>query len=220
MVSGAQRPCGPTWGKGMPSLPKLSITAKLYVIFALVAAGAVSLAVCAVVDSHRHATLAAKVDDAFLGVLNVERVNGLIYAVVMESRGIYMTPASEMPTVKKYAEGMLRFNDRIGEVVDQWRRTVVPEDAATFEAFAGRMRQFQEFRRELVRGGPRPRQGRQRPQSQRAQGAKPGSRASRQHVRRAIEADLRRAGTSHANECLDPEFAGGRCRDPRRHRRP
>jgi methyl-accepting chemotaxis protein len=137
----------------MPSLPKLSITAKLYVIFALVAAGAVSLAVCAVVDSHRHATLAAKVDDAFLGVLNVERVNGLIYAVVMESRGIYMTPASEMPTVKKYAEGMLRFNDRIGEVVDQWRRTVVPEDAATFEAFAGRIRQFQEFRRELVRRG-------------------------------------------------------------------
>jgi hypothetical protein len=33
----------------MPSLPKLSITAKLYVIFALVAAGAMGLAACAVV---------------------------------------------------------------------------------------------------------------------------------------------------------------------------
>src|ERR1700694_5115412 len=153
MFSGAQRPCGPTWGKGMPSLPKLSITAKLYVIFALVAAGAVGLAACAVVNSHRHAALAAKVGNAFLGALNVERVDGLIYAVVMESRGIYMTPASEMPTVKKYAEGLLRFNDRIGEVVDQWRRALAPQDVDSFEAFAGRIRQFQEFRRELVRRG-------------------------------------------------------------------
>jgi methyl-accepting chemotaxis protein len=137
----------------MPSLPKLSITAKLYVIFALVAAGAMGLAACAVVNSHRHAALAAKVGNAFLGALNVERVDGLIYAVVMESRGIYMTPASEMPTVKKYAEGLLRFNDRIGEVVDQWRRALAPQDVDSFEAFAGRIGQFQEFRRELVRRG-------------------------------------------------------------------
>ena len=137
----------------MPSLPKLSITAKLYVIFALVAAGAMGLAACAVVNSHRHAALAAKVGNAFLGALNVERVDGLIYAVVMESRGIYMTPASEMPTVKKYAEGLLRFNDRIGEVVDEWRHALAPQDVDSFEAFAGRIRQFQEFRRELVRRG-------------------------------------------------------------------
>src|SRR5216684_2372012 len=153
MFSGAQRPCGPTWGKGMPSLPKLSITAKLYVIFALVAAGAMGLAACAVVNSHRHAALAAKVGNAFLGALNVERVDGLIYAVVMESRGIYMTPPSEMPTVKKYAEGLLGFNARVGEVVDQWRHALAPEDVDSFEAFAGRIRQFQEFRRELVRRG-------------------------------------------------------------------
>ncbi len=137
----------------MPSLPKLSITAKLYVIFALVAAGAMGLAACAVVNSHRHAALAAKVGNAFLGALNVERVDGLIYAVVMESRGIYMTPPSEMPTVKKYAEGLLGFNARIGEVVDQWRHALAPEDVDSFEAFAGRIRQFQEFRRELVRRG-------------------------------------------------------------------
>jgi methyl-accepting chemotaxis protein len=137
----------------MPSLPKLSITAKLYVIFALVAAGAMGLAACAVVNSHRHAALAAKVGNAFLGALNVERVDGLIYAVVMESRGIYMTPASEMPTVKKYAEGLLGFNARVGEVVDQWRHALAPEDVDSFEAFAGRIRQFQEFRRELVRRG-------------------------------------------------------------------
>ena len=55
--------------------------------------------------------------------------------------------------MKRYAEGLLRFNDRIGEVVDQWRHTLAPEDVDLFEAFAGRIGQFQEFRRELVRRG-------------------------------------------------------------------
>src|ERR1051326_3367246 len=153
MVRRARLLCGPGPGKAMPSLPKLSITAKLYVIFALVAAGVVGLAACAAVNSHRHATLAAKVGTAFQGALNVERVDGLIYAVVMESRGIYMTPPTAMPTVQKYADGLLRFNDRIGEVVEEWRHTLAPGDAASFEAFAGRIRQFQDFRRELVRRG-------------------------------------------------------------------
>src|ERR1051326_2094074 len=92
MVRRARRLCGPGPGKAMSSLPELSITAKLYVIFALVAAGVVGLAACAVVNSHRHATLAAKVGTAFQGALNVERVDGLIYAVVMEFRGTYITP--------------------------------------------------------------------------------------------------------------------------------
>src|ERR1051326_492538 len=153
MVRRARLLCGPGPGKAMSSLPELSITAKLYVIFALVAAGVVGLAACAVVNSHRHATLAAKVGTAFQGALNVERVDGLIYAVVMESRGIYMTPPTAMPTVQKYADGLLRFNDRIGEVVEEWRHTLAPGDAASFEAFAGRIRQFQDFRRELVRRG-------------------------------------------------------------------
>ncbi len=57
---------------------------------------------------------------AFAGALNVERVNALIYAVVMEARGIYMSP--DIPTAKVYGDGLLVFNDRIGEVVDDWRR--------------------------------------------------------------------------------------------------
>ena len=137
----------------MASLPKLSIAAKLYIIFALVAAGTAVLATSAVVNSQRHAALAAKAGAAFRGALNVERVDGLIYAVVMESRGVYMTPASDMPLARKYAEGLLVFNARIGEVVDDWRRTLAPEDAPQFEAFAGRIRQFQDFRRELARRG-------------------------------------------------------------------
>ena len=34
-----------------------------------------------------------------------------------------------------------------------WQKSVLPEDAAVFNAFAARVKQFQEFRRELVRRG-------------------------------------------------------------------
>jgi methyl-accepting chemotaxis protein len=138
-------------GESMPRLPKLSISAKLYIIFSLVAASVLGLAACAVLTSQQQASLAEKVGRYFSGALNVERIDGLIYAVVMESRGIYMTPRSEMPTVKNYATGLLAFNDQIGRVVEDWRGTLDPDDVAAFEAFAARIRQFQDFRRELVR---------------------------------------------------------------------
>ena len=79
----------------MASLPKLSIAAKLYAIFALLAAAAVALAVVAIVNSREQATLTSELETAVRGTVNVEQVNGLIYAVVMEARGIYMSPDIE-----------------------------------------------------------------------------------------------------------------------------
>jgi methyl-accepting chemotaxis protein len=69
----------------------------------------------------------------------------------MESRGIYMSP--DIATAKKYAAGLLKFNDQIGAVVKDWERVVRADDADQFGQFAKRIAQFQEFRRELVRRG-------------------------------------------------------------------
>jgi len=55
----------------------------------------VLVATVAVVNARRHAALTNDYESAFAGAKNVERVNGLIYAVVMESRGIYMS--SDIP---------------------------------------------------------------------------------------------------------------------------
>ena len=71
------------------TLPKLSIAAKLYAIFALMATTTVALSVVAVSNARHHAALTDEFESANAGSWNVERVNGLIYAVVMESRGIY-----------------------------------------------------------------------------------------------------------------------------------
>jgi len=135
----------------MIALPKLTIAAKLYTIFALLSAAIFALAGVAIVNSLRHAALTSEIEAASQGTLNVDRVDGLIYAVVMESRGIYMS--DDILAAKPFADGLLRFNDRIGEVVNGWHAVVRDDEAAQFAEFAQRIRQFQEFRRELVRRG-------------------------------------------------------------------
>ena len=75
----------------MAHFPRLSIAAKLYAIFALLATATVVLALVAVVTARRHAALTDEFEAALQGSQNVERINGLIYAVVMESRGVYMS---------------------------------------------------------------------------------------------------------------------------------
>jgi len=132
-------------------LAKLSIAAKLYVILALLATMTAALAAVAIFNSSRHVILTNEFESAFVGAENVERINSLVYAVVMESRGIYMSP--DIATAKKFAEGLTRFNDQIGGVMEGWQRSVRPEDADVFAQFAARVKKFQEFRRELVRRG-------------------------------------------------------------------
>jgi methyl-accepting chemotaxis protein len=132
-------------------LPHLSIANKLYAIFALLATLTLGLAGVAVYNAHRHASLTNDFESAYAGALNVQRVDALIYAVVMESRGIYMSP--DIKTAKVYGDGLLVFVDRISQVMSEWRNNVHAEDAALFEPFAKRVLQFQDFRRELVRRG-------------------------------------------------------------------
>ena len=98
------------------TLPKLSIAAKLYGIFALMAGITLALAIGAVLNARHHAALTDEFESANAGTWNVERVNGLIYAVVMESRGVYMSP--DLKTSKVYADGILKFNAEIAKVVD------------------------------------------------------------------------------------------------------
>jgi methyl-accepting chemotaxis protein len=168
-------------------LPNLSIAAKLYLIFALLATVTVALASFAAFNARRHAALTDEFRSAFEGAMNVERVNALIYAVVMESRGIYMS--SDIPTAKVYGDGLLAFNDRIGEVVNEWQRAVRSDDEALFKAFSQRIRQFQEFRRELVRRGV---------EINPAAGREWGDNDANRSVRKALNEDLTKLGQLYA----------------------
>src|SRR5215470_19153638 len=163
----------------MPNLPNLSIGAKLYGIFALLAVATTALAGIAVINARHHAAITSEYETSLVGTQNVERVNGLIYAVVMESRGIYMSP--DIPTAKRFGDLLLKFNDRIGKVVEDWRRAVQADDTAQFEVFAQRIGQFIKFRNELVRLGT---------EESPAKGREWGDNEANRSVRTALNKDL------------------------------
>src|SRR5689334_19567410 len=130
---------------------RLSLAAKLYSIFALIAFLTAAIAVLSHYNTRRNAELTTAIETANLAALNVERVNSLVYAVVMESRGVYMS--TEPAVVKKYGDGLLKFNEQILDVVKRWETIVQADDAEQFAAFKKRVQQFVEFRAELVRRG-------------------------------------------------------------------
>jgi len=174
------------------NLAKLSIAAKLYVIFALLATMTAALAAVAILNANRNVVRTKAFDSAFVGAENVERINSLIYAVVMESRGIYMSP--DTATAKQFAAGLTRFNDQIGGVMEGWEKSVRPEDAGVFAEFAARVKKFQEFRRELVRRGT---------EISPASGREWGDNDANRTVRTALTNDLDVLGRLYANRSRD-----------------
>jgi methyl-accepting chemotaxis protein len=127
----------------------LSLAAKLYSIFGLFALLTAAITALSDYNSRRSTALTAAIETANKAALNVERVNGLVYAVVMDSRGVYMS--ADKDGAKKFNEGILKFNDQIVAVVDKWQAIVQSDDAAQFATFKKRIEQFVEFRKELVR---------------------------------------------------------------------
>jgi methyl-accepting chemotaxis protein len=169
------------------TLPKLSIAAKLYVIFALMATITLALAVGAVLNARHHVALTDEFESANAGTWNVERVNGLIYAVVMESRGVYMS--ADLKTSKVYADGILKFNKEIAQVVADWKKSVSPEDQELFAQFSGRIDQFIRFRNELARLGTF---------VSSAAGREWGDNDANRSVRKALNKDLERLADLYA----------------------
>ena len=126
-----------------------SLAFKLYSIFALFALLTAAIAALSDYNTRRGTELTQSIETASQSALNVERVNSLVYAVVMESRGIYMS--TEPTVVKKYGDGLHKFSDHLINVVKKWEAIVQADDAQQFAVFKKRIDQFVEFRKELVR---------------------------------------------------------------------
>jgi methyl-accepting chemotaxis protein len=132
-------------------MSRLSLAAKLYSIFALVAVLVAAITALSEYNSRKNAELMDAVENASRAALNVQRVNSLVYAVVMESRGVYMS--ADVAGARKFGEGLLKFNDQLLDVVKNWETLVRADDAEQFGIFEKRIAKFVEFRKELVRRG-------------------------------------------------------------------
>lgn len=93
---------------------------------------------------HMHATSAE-------AAINIGRINAMIYAIVMESRGIYMS--SDRGAMKPFADGLVRRNRELAVAVKSMERTAGDDDAEQLASFRQRIAQFIDFRQELARRG-------------------------------------------------------------------
>jgi methyl-accepting chemotaxis protein len=132
----------------MVNLPKLSIAAKLYAIFALLATATVALALVAVLNARRNAELNRDYESAFRGAHFVERVNGMIYAMRLEARGIFLS--ADNVSARRYVTNLGQYNDRLGEIMVEWSDVVRASERAQFAALADRIRKYQLFIRDLL----------------------------------------------------------------------
>lgn len=134
---------------GIATGSRLSLATKLYSIFALFALLTAAITALSDYNTRRSTELTESIETASRAALNVERVNSLVYAVVMESRGIYMS--TDAAAVKKYGDGLLKLNGQLLDVVKDWESIIQADDAQQFAVFKKRIEQFTEFRKELVR---------------------------------------------------------------------
>ncbi len=83
--------------------------------------------------------------------LKAETANRLITAVVMDSRGIYMSASK--PEMERFAAPLLGNLVKLEQTVAEWRDLIDPADRADFNKVSALIADFAKFRRELVRIG-------------------------------------------------------------------
>ena len=65
----------------------------------------------------------AALDLASSGTIHLERINRLVYAAVMESRGIYMSP--DWTTAEPFATNLLRDLSSLRETAQAWQAEAI-----------------------------------------------------------------------------------------------
>jgi methyl-accepting chemotaxis protein len=87
-------------------------------------------------------------ESAFNRALYAERVNGLIYAVVMDSRGVYMSETSAVG--KKFGQAVIVSLGQMRKEMDAWSKIVPVEDRERFAAANAVLTDFITFRTKLA----------------------------------------------------------------------
>src|ERR1700746_3022112 len=110
---------------------RFSLKTRLYSIIAflgLLPVLGVALALGAVELSRRDD---AALDRVARGTINLERVNGLVYAVVMESRGIYMS--ADWSAAEPFAENLSRQLGELQDVARAWKHNAIVSQQSNIE---------------------------------------------------------------------------------------
>jgi methyl-accepting chemotaxis protein len=135
----------------MQAIARMRVGTRIYTLIAsvvLVALIAVGTFMMALADYRR---VQAEADRTAAMTMITERMNGLVYAVVMDSRGIYM--ARNEAEVRRFGDGMTRFLDRLVTDAAALGALAPAELAAPLAAITKGTQDFHALRTEMYRRG-------------------------------------------------------------------
>lgn len=130
----------------------LSLVAKLRIFLSILGLLAGALGATVIWSDARDQAATEALEKLRIKTALIERINGLVYAVVMESRGVYMSD-NKPDQVDRYGKLLESHLEAMKVSVAEWKALVAPEDAKAFEAFAASHSTFDKLRRELVETG-------------------------------------------------------------------
>jgi C4-dicarboxylate-specific signal transduction histidine kinase len=166
-----------TFRQKLRRLPVLGSVYAIVAALALVVLAVGVIGVGAVYTTNKHVR---ELEEVANRAFFAEHANSLIYAVVMDSRGIYMSAdAADRAT---YGAGVMKFLAELDANMTAWKQYVAPGDRNDFARAQARAQEFIRFRTELVRLGNEAGQA-----AAREWGDNDANRTNRQALNRDIE---------------------------------
>ncbi len=135
----------------MTWLSHIRITAKVHVVVGILALVAAVVAGQSLLALRTYDAQVELIQRASKRAVVGERVNGLVLATVMESRGVYMS--KDKAEAEKFAKPLLGDLKQLDLRLGEWKALVEPQDAANFGKVETAARDFIRFRTELARLG-------------------------------------------------------------------
>ena len=130
-------------------MPGLRLAGKVYLAMALLVLVAVAVGIMGIRTLGSFNRVVGEMGAVSRGAVLAERVNGLVLAVVMDSRGIYMSV--DRPGSEKFALPLLANLERLRAVLGEWRDRFPPDQRGRFAEAEAATEEFIRFRIELVR---------------------------------------------------------------------
>lgn len=129
----------------------LRIRSKIGIFVAFLGLTALAIALVGLNALRVYGDHVVAIDGAAQRAISGERLNGLINAIVMDSRGVYMAKSPE--EIEKFAGGMDESIAQYNTVLAEWSKQISEDKRAEFAQLEKDARQFAQFRTETARLG-------------------------------------------------------------------
>ncbi|MEA2864967.1 MAG: methyl-accepting chemotaxis protein [Bradyrhizobium sp.] len=132
-------------------LAKLRIGTKIYAVVGLLSVVSIVIAVLALLALTNYNSRVAEMQNASQRSFIGEQINSLVYAVVMDSRGVYM--ARDAAEAEKFGKPMQKNLQEIKNLITAWRELLPAQRKLETDRASANIDKFIQFRTEMVRRG-------------------------------------------------------------------